>query len=64
MNQEAKRFAERTVQIDPKSSTGWIVLGAAFDGMNDHQAALEAYKTCAEEAVGKYVTECRNLLRR
>lgn len=63
MNTEARRFAERTVNIDPKSSTGWIVLGAAFDAMNDHNAALEAYKTCAEHSVGKYVIECRNLLR-
>ncbi len=63
MNREAKRFAERTVNIDPKSSTGWIVLGAAFDAMNDHEAAVEAYKKCAEQAVGKYLTECRNLLR-
>jgi Flp pilus assembly protein TadD len=63
MNQEARRFAERTVNINPKSSTGWIVLGAAFDAMNDHEAALEAYKMCAEQAVGKYVMECRNLVR-
>jgi len=63
MNPEAKRFAERTVNIDPTNSAGWIVLGAAFDAMNDHEAALAAYRACAEQAVGKYVTECRNLLR-
>lgn len=63
MNQEAKRFAQRTVDIDPKSSTGWIVLGAALDAVNDREAALKAYRICAEQAVGKYVAECRNLIR-
>jgi hypothetical protein len=64
MNPEAKRFAERTLNVDLKSSTGWIVLGAALDAMNDRKGAFEAYKKCADEGVGKYVTECRNLVAR
>lgn len=61
-NLEAKRFAERTIRIDPKSSTGWIVLGAALDALKEPKGAKRAYRRCAEESVGKYVQECRNLI--
>ena len=62
-NREAERFARRAVEIEPKSSMAWLMLGAARQAMRDRTGAREAYRSCAEQAEGRYVRECRNLLR-
>jgi tetratricopeptide (TPR) repeat protein len=61
--QTAKQYATRAVAIDPQSSQGWIVLGAAQESLGDLAGAREAYRRCATEAVGSYVVECRKLAR-
>jgi hypothetical protein len=57
----AKLFATRAVESDPRSSQGWIVLGAALELLGDRAAARAAYRKCATEAVGAYALECRQL---
>jgi len=62
-NLEAEKFARRTLEIDPKDSRGWIVLGASRHAQRDLKGAKEAYRQCAEQAVGKYLRECKYLAR-
>ncbi len=59
----AERLAQLAVEADPKSSLGWIVLGAARQDRRDHEGAREAYRRCAQQAVGRYVQECERLAR-
>jgi cytochrome c-type biogenesis protein CcmH/NrfG len=59
---DAIELAERATRIDPNSSEGWIVLGAARQATADRKGAKLAYKKCSESA-GQYVKECRRLLR-
>lgn len=61
--QSAKLYASRAVAADPTNSEGWIVLGAAEEQLGSREAAREAYKHCAEQGVGSYVVECRQLVR-
>jgi hypothetical protein len=61
--QTAKLFASRAVAADPTNSEGWIVLGAAEEQLGSRDAAREAYRHCAEQGVGSYVVECRQLVR-
>jgi CheY-like chemotaxis protein len=60
-NQHAADFAARAVAIDPTSSEGWIVLGAARDALGDGKAARDAYRKCVELGQGDYVQECRRV---
>lgn len=60
---DALERAERAVTADATNSEGWIVLGAARDGRNDHKGAREAYRRCSEVGTGAYVIECRRMLR-
>jgi tetratricopeptide (TPR) repeat protein len=59
----AKLFATRAVDADATNSQGWIVLGAALDMLGDHAGARDAYRKCASDGVGSYVSECRSLAR-
>jgi cytochrome c-type biogenesis protein CcmH/NrfG len=49
--------------VDPTSSEGWIVLGAARHALGDPRGARDAYRECAERGVGEYVVECKRMLR-
>lgn len=62
-NRKAQEYAARAVELDPTSSEGWIVLGAALEAMGDRAGAIVAYRKCAEVGTGPYVTECRRLRR-
>ncbi|MFI5307343.1 MAG: hypothetical protein ACHQ53_08325 [Polyangiales bacterium] len=62
-NLRARELAERAVALDDTSSEAWIVLGAARGALGDHRGAREAYRSCAERAVGEYALECRRLAR-
>ena len=62
-NKDAEEYAARAVAVDPRSSEGWIVLGAARHVRGDVTGAHEAYRRCAEQATGDYVTECQRMLR-
>jgi Flp pilus assembly protein TadD len=59
----AKQFASQAVAIDPTSSEGWIVLGAALESLRDRTGAREAYAKCAELGTGPYASECKRLAR-
>jgi hypothetical protein len=59
----ARELAEQAVASDPGNSEGWIVLGAAHDGLGDRAAALAAYRRCKSVGRGSYVRECERLAR-
>jgi hypothetical protein len=62
-NDAARARAEEAVAIDPKSSEGWIVLAASRSALGDEAGARKAYQECAALAEGKYVSECKRMLR-
>jgi Tfp pilus assembly protein PilF len=62
-NEQAMQFASRAVAIDPTSSEGWIVLGAAQHATGEREKAREAYRNCVEHGQGDYITECRRMAR-
>jgi DNA-binding response OmpR family regulator len=63
MNEAARARAEEAVAIDPKSSEGWIVLAASRSALGDEAGARKAYQECALLEEGKYVSECKRMLR-
>jgi Flp pilus assembly protein TadD len=62
-NQQAADYAARAVAVDPTSSEGWIVLGAARDALGDAKGARDAYRKCVELGTGEYLQECRRVAR-
>jgi tetratricopeptide (TPR) repeat protein len=62
-NEQASDYASRAVAVDPASSEGWIVLGAARHALGDKAGARDAYRKCVEVGRGPYVDECRRVAR-
>jgi Flp pilus assembly protein TadD len=62
-NADARDRAQAAVKVDPTNSEAWIVLGAAHASLGDPAAANDAYARCAALANGKYVPECRRMVR-
>ena len=62
-NQQASEYAARALAVDPTSSEGWIVLGAARHALGDAHGARDAYRKCVEVGRGAYVEECRRVAR-
>jgi DNA-binding response OmpR family regulator len=62
-NREAAELAERATAIDPTTSKGWITLGAARQGLRDEPGARQAYQACVDTGQGRYVNDCRAMLR-
>jgi Flp pilus assembly protein TadD len=62
-NGEAEELAARAVAIDPTNSKGWITLGAARQGLGKHAEAMDAYRRCVEVGQGRFVGQCRMMLR-
>ena len=62
-SERAREFASRAVAVDPASSEGWIVLGAARHALKDRDGAREAYRNCVKLGKGQYVQECRRMVR-
>jgi tetratricopeptide (TPR) repeat protein len=62
-NQQASEYAARALAVDPTSSEGWIVLGAARHALGDPHGARDAYRKCVEIGRGAYVEECRRVAR-
>ena len=60
---EAAELAERATAIDPTNSLAWVTLGAARQMRGDRQGARQAYQSCAKLGKGRYVSECRAMLR-
>ena len=61
-NAQARDRAREAVRVDANNSEAWIVLGAAYTALGDAAAARTAYAKCAA-ATGKYVSECRRMMR-
>ena len=60
---EAAELAERATAIDPSNALGWVTLGAARQMRGDRQGAYQAYQSCVKRGRGRYVQECRAMLR-
>lgn len=62
-NEAARGRAAEAVAADPNNSEGWIVLAASLSALGDEAGARKAYQECAALAEGKYVGECKRMLR-
>ena len=60
---EAAELAERATAIDPSNALAWVTLGAARSDRGDRQGARQAYLNCVKLGKGRYVSECRSMLR-
>ena len=60
---EAAELAERATAIDPSNALAWVTLGSARQIRGDRQGARQAYLNCAKLGKGRYVSECRSMLR-
>ena len=60
---EAAELAERATAIDPTNALAWVTLGAARQMRGDRQGARHAYQNCVKLGKGRYVSECRAMLR-
>jgi DNA-binding response OmpR family regulator len=60
---EATELAERATALEPSNSLAWVTLGAARQMRGDRQGARQAYQSCAKLGRGRYVEECRAMLR-
>lgn len=60
---EAAELSERATAIDPSNALAWVVLGAARQVRGDRQGARQAYRNCVKLGTGRYVSECRAMLR-
>jgi tetratricopeptide (TPR) repeat protein len=61
--EQARTYAERATAADPTNSQGWLVLGAARGELGDRVGARAAYESCVERGQGRFVSECRRMLR-
>ena len=60
---EASELAERATAVDPSNALGWVTLGAGRQMRGDRQGARQAYQNCVKLGTGRYVSECRAMLR-
>ncbi|MCZ6807685.1 MAG: DUF4388 domain-containing protein [Deltaproteobacteria bacterium] len=60
---EAAELAERATAIDPSNALAWVTLGSARQMRGDRQGARQAYRNCVKLGKGRYVSECRAMLR-
>lgn len=58
---KAVDLAQRAVRNNPKNPEAWLTLGAAFEASGRPGQARAAYKSCAAQADGPRVSECRAL---
>ena len=62
-NEEAAELAGRATQLDPTSSKAWVTLGAARQALGDQAGGLEAYRACVDQGQGRFVRDCRLMVR-
>jgi DNA-binding response OmpR family regulator len=62
-NSEAAEYARRAAGLDPTDSKAWITLGAALQALRDRDGAMDAYRNCVEHGEGKFVSQCRMMVR-
>ncbi|MFO0667873.1 MAG: response regulator [Polyangiaceae bacterium] len=58
---KAVDLAQKAVRANPKNPEAWLTLGAAFEASGRSGQARAAYKSCAAQAEGPRVSECRAL---
>ena len=58
---KAAEVALRATRQQPGNAEAWLTLGAAYEAIGRKAAAREAYRSCAKQAFGPGVVECRAL---
>jgi DNA-binding response OmpR family regulator len=54
-------LASKATKRDPTNAEAWLTLGAAYHTLGNKGAAQQAYRSCAKQATGPRVAECRAL---
>jgi DNA-binding response OmpR family regulator len=57
----AAELAWRATKQDPSNAEAWLTLGAAYQTLGNKAQAQSAYRSCAKQASGPRVAECRAL---
>ena len=57
----AAELAWKATKRDPSNAEAWLTLGAAYQSLGNKAQALQAYRSCAKQAQGPRVSECRAL---
>jgi len=57
----AAELAWKATKRDPSNAEAWLTLGAAYHTLGNKAQAQQAYRSCAKQATGPRVAECRAL---
>lgn len=57
----AAELAWKATKRDPSNAEAWLTLGAAYHSLGNKAQAQQAYRSCAKQAQGPRVAECRAL---
>ena len=57
----AAELAWKATKRDPSNAEAWLTLGAAYGSLGNRAQAMQAYRSCAKQASGPKVAECRSL---
>jgi Flp pilus assembly protein TadD len=57
----AAELAWKATRNNPANAEAWLTLGAAYDTLGNKAQAQNAYRSCARQASGPRVAECRSL---
>jgi hypothetical protein len=57
----AAELAWKATTRDPSNAEAWLTLGAAYHSLGNKAQAMNAYRSCARQATGPRVAECRAL---
>jgi DNA-binding response OmpR family regulator len=57
----AAELAWKATKRDPSNAEAWLTLGAAYQTLGNKAQAQNAYRSCAKQASGPRVAECRAL---
>ncbi|MBS2019060.1 MAG: response regulator [Deltaproteobacteria bacterium] len=57
----AANLAWKATRSDPTNAEAWLTLGAAYHTLGRRADAMNAYRSCAKQAVGPRVAECKAL---
>ena len=59
---EAKNLAWEATRKDPSNADAWLTLAAAYDAIGNRAAAINAYKSCVQQAgTHPHAVRCRAL---
>lgn len=57
----AANLAWKATRSDPTNAEAWLTLGAAYHTLGRKADAMNAYRSCAKQATGPRVSECKAL---